>query len=234
VTALILAAGSGRRIRSVSKSIPKPLIEIGGAPVLVHNLRLLARHGVKRAWINLHFRPRAIRKAVGTGLKYKVRVSYSDEPRLLGTSGAVRKLARPLGRAPFFVLYGDNYTDCDLRALAALHRRKRAAVTIAGFDPRVNPNSGIAGGRIRASKEGRVIEFVEGRKNARGFVNAGVYAVDPRVLAYIPQGFSDFGKDLFPALLRAGEKICLYRMKGFCLALDTPRAYRTALKAVPS
>jgi NDP-sugar pyrophosphorylase family protein len=132
------------------------------------------------------------------------------------------------------VLYGDNYTDCDLRALAALHRKKRAVVTIAGFDPKVNPNSGIAGGRIRASREGRILHFAEGQKNVRGFVNAGVYAVDPKIFAYIPKGFSDFGKDIFPALLRAGERMYLYRMKGFCLALDTPRAYRAALKAVPS
>ena len=229
--ALVLAAGKGARIARTAKGVPKPLLEIAGKPVLVHNLLLLARHGVRKVWINLHEKPEKIRKKIGDGRRWGVRVSYSHEPALLGTAGAARRLLRDLGPGSFFVLYGDNYTDCDLSELAGFHRARRPAVTVAAFDPKRNPNSGIAGGRMIVGRHGRVRRFVEGSPLQGGWVNAGVYAVDPKALKDRPEGFSDFGHDVFPDLLRKGKKIYAYRMKGFCLALDTPAAYRAARKA---
>ena len=228
--ALVLAAGKGSRIARVAKGLPKPLLEIAGEPVLVHNLRLLARHGVRGVWINLHERAGDIRAWIGNGNQWRVRVSYSLERTLLGTAGAARKLLRRLGPGDFLVLYGDNYTDCDLSQLAKTHHEHAAAVTIAAFDPKRNPNSGVAGGRMRIGANGRVKDFIEGGRTRGGWVNAGIYAVNPKALKGVPSGFSDFGRDVFPDLLRKGEKIYAYRMKGFCLALDTPAAYRTALR----
>ena len=233
VKALVLAAGKSTRISSVAGNLPKPLIEIAGACVLAHNLKLLASHGIIEVFINLHYKPELIRREIGDGGKWGVSVKYSQESDILGTSGAVKKLSVQLGTGTFLVLYGDNYTDCNLTELLEKHRNSGSASTIAVFDHTKNRNSKIAGGRVVLGEGDAVESFTEG--NVQGaaksdYVNAGVYALDAKVISYIPDGFSDFGKDIFPLLLSKKEKISAYKISGFCLAVDTPEAYAEAVK----
>ncbi len=139
----------------------------------------------------------------------------------------MKNLEKDLGGEPFWVLYGDNYTDCDLGAMAAFHTKAQSDATIAAFDFDKNPNSRIAGGKVECGADGRVRQFLEGEKaasSASRLVNAGIYLLEPGLLAQIPSGFSDFGKDLFPALLKEQKKIYAYTMIGFCFAIDTPEA----------
>lgn len=222
--ALVLAAGKSTRISEAGGGIPKPLLKIKGDPVLVHNLKLLAGHGVKEAWINLHFKPDTVRESIGDGSRWGVAVRYWHEKEILGTAGALKNLEREFSGGSHYVVYGDNYTDCDLTEMMSRHKNKNAAATVAVFDSAKNPNSGMAGGRIKIDPEGFIEEFNEGGAGG-GWVNAGVYILEPSVLENIPKGFSDFGKDVFPALIKAKEKIYAYPIKGFCFAVDTPEAY---------
>lgn len=231
--ALVLAAGKSSRIASVADGIPKPLLKIQATPVLALNLKLLAEHGIKKVWINLHHQAELIQKEIGDGKKWGVSVAYSYEEALLGTAGAVKKLVGEFSDQPFLVLYGDNYTNCDLTALLKHHRKSKAIGTLAVFDERKNLHSGIAGGHIFANKRGTVEKFFEGKMSgskSSTLVNAGIYAFQPEIIRYIPEGFSDFGKDIFSAILKKGLKLALYKMSGFCLALDTPEAYLNAQK----
>lgn len=222
--ALVLAAGKSTRIEKAAGGIPKPLLEIKGEPVLIHNLKLLAKHGVNEAWINLHFKLNAVRECVGDGSKWGVSVRYWHEKEILGTAGALKNLEREFSGGPHYVVYGDNYTDCDLTEMMHQHIEKKVAATIAVFDASKNPNSGIAGGKIKVNPEGFIEEFNEGGGSG-GRVNAGVYVLEPSVLENISKGFSDFGKDVFPDLLKAKKKIYAYSLKGFCFAVDTPESY---------
>lgn len=234
--ALILAAGKSTRIASSVPSKPKPLIEVDGKPVLIHNLELLKKHGIVDVWINLHYEPDQIRAAVGDGSRWGVSVRYSEEKDILGTAGAVKKLDHELDGAPFWVLYGDNYTDCDLGQMAAFHAKAQSDATIAAFDFDRNPNSRIAGGKMECGADGRVRQFLEGEKadsSASRLVNAGIYLLEPSLLDQFPSGFSDFGKDLFPALLKKQKKIYAYTMSGFCFAIDTPEAMQKTREFLP-
>ncbi len=231
--ALVLAAGKSTRIAAAVPSKPKPLIEIAGQPVLFHNLDLLKKHGIRDIWINLHYEPDQIKKAVGDGKRWNAAIHYSEEKEILGTAGAVRKLEKDLAGEPFWVLYGDNYTDCDLVAMLKYHKEKKSEATIAVFDYDKNPNSQIAGGTVATEPDGRIQQFLEGEKaqglakaGAQRLVNSGIYLLEPSVLPLIPAGFSDFGKDVFPALLRERKKIYAYTMLGFCFAVDTPEAMK--------
>lgn len=229
--ALVLAAGRSTRISGIADGLPKPLLEIGGAPVIVHQLRLLARHGVREAWVNLHYRPDFIQNALGDGSKWGLRLRYSRELELLGTAGAAKNLIGEFYGESFFVLYGDNYTDCDLTGLLRRHRDSGAVGTIAVFDQRKNPNSGIAGGKVALDGDGNALGFVEGsaRTVANGtLVNAGVYILEPAVLDAIGDPPSDFGRDVFPKLLREGKRLAAYPLTGFCFGIDTPEAYERA------
>jgi mannose-1-phosphate guanylyltransferase len=214
-------------------ALPKPLIPLGGKPVLEHNLELCRRHGIGEIAINLHWRPELIREFVGDGRRWELQVTYSVEEELLGTAGGVKRMASFLGGASFLVLYGDNYTDCDLTALLAQHRATEAWATVAVFDTRAGRHSGIAGSRVVLAEDDAITGFEETRGEhgvlESAWTNAGVYALDPGVLDLIPEEREwDFGRNVFPELLRQPGRMRAYRHAGFCFALDTPEAYETA------
>ncbi len=92
MNALLLAAGEGTRLRPLTEKLPKPMIPIAGKPILQHNVELLARHGIREIAINLHHCPEVVRSHFGDGSRFGVSITYSYEPELLGTAGAVKKL----------------------------------------------------------------------------------------------------------------------------------------------
>ena len=232
---VLLAAGNSTRIATVGRGVPKPLLAVQGEPILVRNIRWLAGAGVRRIWVNLHYRGDLIRAALGDGAAWRVQVHYSEEPTILGTAGGVRKLLPSLGET-FLVVYGDNLVQLDLPAFVASHRARRADVSIALFDERT-PNTGMAGGCVALGDDDLVASFVEGAadSDAAPFVNAGVYAVERGVLAEFPEGrFLDWGKDVFPVLLARGARLSGYRIEGYCLGLDTPASYERGMALISS
>ena len=232
--ALVLAAGRSSRVSSVLGNRSKVLLDIGGMTVLERNLEWLVNNGITSVWINLHYQPKDVRVVVGDGAQLGLSVSYSEEAELLGTAGAFRALA-PEWTDTVLVLYGDNVTSFDLNRFLERHWSAGSLATIALFDPEAHANSGIAGGKVTIKGE-RVIAFTEGADAASGsfLVNAGVYALEPAVLAYVPSGRApDFGRDVFPALLAAGEQVTAHVMEpeGHCFGLDTPESLQRTLKA---
>jgi NDP-sugar pyrophosphorylase family protein len=113
----ILAGGLGTRLGEYVRETPKPLLEVAGEPFLLHQLRLLAAHGVSEVVLCVGYRGELIESRIG-GARFGVRIRYSfDAPGLDGTLGALRR-ARPLLGERFLVLYGDTYLRIDYGALA--------------------------------------------------------------------------------------------------------------------
>ena len=227
--ALVLAAGKGSRLRSLAQGRPKPLMPIGGAPILAHNLRWLAASGVEEVFINLHFAPEAITAEIGDGTAFGLAIRYVFEPALLGTAGALANLGAAFD-GPMWVVYGDSLVRCDLDALAAAHARSGAELTLALFDRDLHPHTGVAGGRVATGPDGRISGFVEGGGCAAiaGLVNAGVYRAEPSILDLIPTGRAvDFGHDVFPAMLASNRRLMAHiiELEGYCLGLDTPESF---------
>lgn len=116
--ALILAAGRGERMRPVTDSTPKPLIEVGGRPLIEHHLANLRTAGVARVVVNLGWLGSRIRDALGDGARYGVSIAYSDEGwPALETGGGIFRALPLLGDAPFVVVNGDVWCDYPLNAL---------------------------------------------------------------------------------------------------------------------
>ena len=233
VQGLVLAAGRSSRIAGDLDGRSKLLVDIGGETVLERNLRWVAASGVREVWINLHYRPEEIRTAVGDPRRFGLQVRYSEEPELLGTAGAFRVLA-PYWRDAVLVVYGDNVSRFALRALLERHRTGGAMATLALFDSRLHANSGIAGGRVLV-ENGRVVAFVEGGGADLSLVNAGVYVLDPGLVEYVREGGApDFGRDVFPALLAAGQRIDAHLIEpdGYCFGIDTPDALARTREAL--
>jgi len=110
----ILAGGVATRLRPITETIPKSLIEVAGRPFLFHQLEWLRKEGVERVVLCVGYLGEKLRAAVGDGMALGLKVEYSlDGDRLLGTGGALRKAVSKLGDQ-FFVLYGDSYLRCSL------------------------------------------------------------------------------------------------------------------------
>ncbi|HSQ68604.1 MAG TPA: sugar phosphate nucleotidyltransferase, partial [Steroidobacteraceae bacterium] len=106
--AMILAAGRGERMRPLTLLRPKPLLEVGGEPLIVHQLRALAGAGFREIVINLSWLGEMIRAALGDGSSLGVSIRYRDEgPEPLETGGGIFRALPLLGPAPFLVLNGD-------------------------------------------------------------------------------------------------------------------------------
>jgi NDP-sugar pyrophosphorylase family protein len=229
--ALVLAAGRGERLRPLTDDRPKPMIEIGGKPILQYNLELLVRAGIREAAVNLHYRPDVVRDFFGDGSRFGIELTYAYEPTLLGTAGAARGLADFLSAGDFAVAYGDNLSTIDLAAMTSLHRERNADVTLALFHRTDVRASGIVG----VGADDRVTRFLEKPREDEIFshwVNAGYLVARPSILERIPADRpSDFGRDVLPALLATGARIYGYRMTEDLWWIDTLADYERTKKA---
>ena len=218
---MLLAAGKGQRLAPFTDSIPKPMMEIEGKPILEYGVRLCAHYGIRELIINLHHCPEVITGYFGDGRAWGVRIVYSHEPVLLGTAGAVKKVAGEFTDT-FLVLYGDNLTTCDLGRLTAFHREKGAAATLALF----YRENAIASGIAEFDENGRVVRFIEKPRPEDVFspwVNAGVLVLEPGVLNSIPEDVPyDFGREVLPSLLASGAPVYGYRMTEGLWWADSP------------
>ena len=227
--AIILAAGAGTRLRPLTDTCPKPMLPIAGQPLLAHTLGWLRAHGVSEAALNLHHLPEVVRRGLGDGDAWDIRLRYSFEPELLGTAGAARAIAE---RFPgwldqtFLVVYGDMLLDLDLADLETFHRSRGAVLTMALKHTTIPQSQGM----VELDQAGRVLQFVEKPRNwaAGDLANAGVYLCEPAVLAAIPPGFADFGHDTIPALLSHGQPVYGQPARGYLLDIGTPEAYAQA------
>lgn len=209
--AMLLAAGQGMRLRPLTEQMPKCMVRLGGKPLLEYGVRWLRKHGVTDLAINLHHFPETVTEYFGDGRRWGVHITYSFEPEPLGTAGGVKRMAS-FFRGPFFVWYGDNLSTCRLDHLWDHHRSCGGAVTIA-LHHREDPTHG---GIVGLDARDRITRFVEKPAGTEAFshwVNAGIYVLEPAVLAEIPADKGvDFGRDVFPAMLAAGHAVFGYRM----------------------
>jgi N-acetyl-alpha-D-muramate 1-phosphate uridylyltransferase len=169
--AMILAAGRGERLRPITDRLPKPLVEIGGEPLLAHQLRWLAAAGLRDVVINLHHLGQQIVDQFGDGGDYGVRIEYSIENRLLETGGGIVNALPLLGDEPFVILNGDIFTDFPFTALpAAPDVGVQGHLVVTPRPPfRDNGDFEVAGGRVTARGD--------------GYVYCGIAMLDPAALA---------------------------------------------------
>ncbi|WP_432723763.1 nucleotidyltransferase family protein [Jeongeupia wiesaeckerbachi] len=127
--AMILAAGRGERMRPLTDTCPKPLLDVAGTPLIGWHLRRLAAAGVTDVVINHAWLGELIEATLGDGTAYGVRIAYSAETTALETAGGIAMALPLLGDAPFLLLSGDIYTDYDLAHLVGVARQMAADPT---------------------------------------------------------------------------------------------------------
>jgi mannose-1-phosphate guanylyltransferase len=209
--AMLLAAGLGTRLHPLTDSVSKCMIPIAGKPLLEHNVGVLRSYGVTDLVINLHHLPETVMNHFGDGSGFGVRITYSHEPELLGTAGAVKKVERFFD-GPFFIWYGDNLSTCRLDRLWQFHQSRRGVATIALHHREDPTRSGIVG----LDLDDRITRFLEKPRPDQIFsnwVSAGILVLEREVLKAIPaESVVDFGRDVFPALTQQDCAVFGYRM----------------------
>jgi len=130
----ILAGGLATRLRPLTETIPKALVDVNGEPFIAHQLRLLRTNDIERVIICAGYLGEMIQEWIGDGTRFGLCVEFAfDGPQLLGTAGAVKRVLPVLGRA-FFVLYGDSYLPCDYRAVQTAFERSGRQALMTVFD----------------------------------------------------------------------------------------------------
>ncbi|MCM2310059.1 MAG: nucleotidyltransferase family protein [Steroidobacteraceae bacterium] len=168
--AMILAAGRGERMRPLTLARPKPLLEAGGAPLIVHHLRALRSAGFTDVVLNLSWLGDQIRGALGDGSQHGVRIHYSDEgPEPLETGGGIFRALPLLGAGPFVVLNGDVWTDLDWSALRERLAPQDLAHLVLVPNPAHNPNGDFV------LESARIVETAGERLT---FSGVGVYRAE--------------------------------------------------------
>jgi NDP-sugar pyrophosphorylase family protein len=216
---MLLAAGLGTRMRPLTRRVAKPALPVLNRPLVHWTLERLAGAGVTDVIVNLHHRPASVRRAVGDGSAFGLRVRYSLERRILGTGGGPRKVREALGDEPFLLVNGDVVFDFDLCALVARHRASGARATLALLpNPRPRRYTAVVleRGRVRA---------IGGRPRGPAWLFTGVHVMDPRLLDRLPVGASDSVRDLYLPMIEAGEEVGGMRVSGAWYDLGRPWLY---------
>jgi histidinol-phosphate phosphatase family protein len=224
--AIILAGGLGTRLRARLGDLPKPMIPIGGKPLLEHQVELAARHGYRDIIIFACYRADLIAAHFGAGSKWGVQLRIVTEREPLGTAGAVLA-GRDLLADEFIVFYGDTMVNVDLSRLMDAHHRAKADATLL-LHPNDHP---LDSDLVEIDDFDRIVAF-HNRPHAAGvwrqnLVNAGLYVLRREILAVLPAPTKpqDFGKDLFPELVRRGAKMLGYNSPEFIKDIGTPERY---------
>ncbi|MEO0648462.1 MAG: sugar phosphate nucleotidyltransferase, partial [Cyanobacteria bacterium J06650_10] len=226
--AVIMAGGSGTRLRPLTCDLPKPMVPVLNRPIAEHTINLLKRHNITEIIATLFYLPDVMRDYFQDGRDFDVQMTYAvEEDQPLGTAGCVKNVAELLDDT-FVVISGDSITDFDLSAAIEFHQRKGAKATLV-LTHVPNP---LEFGVVITDESGQIVRFLEKPSTSEVFsdtVNTGVYILEPSVLDYLPADQEqDFSKDLFPLLLEKQEPMYGYVAEGYWCDVGHLNAYREA------
>ncbi|MEM1620104.1 MAG: nucleotidyltransferase family protein [Fervidicoccaceae archaeon] len=202
--ALIYAGGLGKRLRPLTDAIPKPMIRVGGKPILQWQLEHLRRHDVRRILLLVGYKAEAIEKYFGDGSAFGVEIKYSREEEPLGTAGSLAKALELVNTEKFLLLNGDIITNIDVRKLLeALDNEPKAGASIAAVE--LPSPFGV----LQIDESGLVRGFVEKPRLKDVWINAGLYAMRKSVVEGLCPRRGDVERTLLPALAEEGRLVAV-------------------------
>lgn len=233
---VILAGGRGVRLSEETHVRPKPMVEIGGVPILVHIMKIYSYYGykdfiiavgylgelVKDYFLNYHVRNSDMAIDLGTGqVKYEQPVEdwavrLIDTGQATMTGGRLQRLGAALRPSGSFMLtYGDGVSDVDVRALVAFHRRHGKLATVTAVRPPARFGALTFDGD-------RVVEFREKPQTGEGWINGGFFVFEPGVFDYLHGDATILEQEPLSTLARDGQ-LMAYKHDGFWYPMDTVR-----------
>jgi dTDP-glucose pyrophosphorylase/CBS domain-containing protein len=220
--AVVMAGGLGMRLRPLTDDLPKPMLSVGGRPLLELTLDSLHRAGVRHVHVSTNYQAEKIIEHFGDGSALGVELSYINEDIPLGTAGALGLMDVP--DSTLLVINGDILTHVDLQAMLEFHQEQRAQMTVG-----VRQYDMIVPYGVVECDGPRVLGLRE-KPRATFLVNAGVYLLEPSVFAYIPKRQRLDMTDLIQALLDAGRPVMSFPIIEYWMDIGHPGDYEQAQK----
>ncbi len=221
--AVILAGGFGKRLKPLTDDRPKPMIEVGGAPILVWQIDWLRRHDIKEVIICIGYLKGSVIDYIGSGQKFGVSVGYSVEEEPLGTGGALKNAASLISGDRFIAMNGDILTDLDPWSLANDISSHDGAVGSIAAVPLRSPYG------IIEIDNGLAMGFREKPTLADYWINAGVYCLSRSILDLLPQ-YGMLESTTLPEMAKEGKILVTKYSDVHWRSIDTHKDIEEAQK----
>ncbi len=219
--AVIMAGGLGSRLKSLTSTVPKPMLRIGDKPILQLILEQFRRAGISRFIVSVNYRAEVIKDYFGDGGEFDVGIEYIQETERMGTAGCLSLLDR-LPEDPFLVINGDILTDVDPHELLQQHRATGTIATVCLHEYRMNVPYGVI--RTQAHQ----VLAIEEKPSAVYRINAGIYALNPECIAWVPPKQHFDMPALLDAVLRRGLTVGAYPLTGYWVDIGNPEDFQRA------
>ncbi|MEW5772893.1 MAG: nucleotidyltransferase family protein [Thermodesulfobacteriota bacterium] len=215
---VLMAGGLGTRLRPLTDDCPKPLLKVGGKPILQTIIEKFREAGFYRFFLSVNYRAEMVRAFFGDGSHLGVQIEYLHETEKLGTAGSLGLLPQRPDR-PFFVMNGDLLTKVDFVQLLDFHSAQGATGTMCVREYQIQIPFGVV------SVDGSTIRGVEEKPTRTFFVNAGIYAFSPEALDFVSQGdFLDM-PTLFERLAGSGRVTSAFPIFEYWLDIGQMKDY---------
>jgi len=218
----LMAGGFGTRLRPLTNACPKPLLKVGGKPILEKIMENFIKAGFHRFYISTHYMPEMIRDHFGDGSKWGVSIEYVHEQSPLGTGGALGLLPANMPDLPIIMMNGDVLTNVDFEELLDYHNEKQSVCTMCVCEYEYQVPYGV----IEADGH-KVVDMVE-KPIHKYFVNAGIYVVEPRMARSVDVNQVIDMPTLIEKYIQSSSEVSLYPLHEYWKDIGQMRDFHQA------
>ena len=222
---VIMAGGLGSRLRPLTAGIPKPLLKVGAKPISETIIENCISSGFKKFYLSVNYKAQMIEDHFGDGSNWGVQISYLKEEKQKGTAGSLSLLPE-IPPKPFLVINADLVTDLNFQDLISFHLEHKVVATMCVKEYEFAVPYGV----VRVNDG--AIEKIDEKPIHKFFVNAGVYVLDPKVLAFLPENKSLDMTDLFSRVIDDNQNTAVFPIHEYWLDIGCDDDYQHANRKV--
>ena len=211
---ILLAGGFGTRLSEYTETLPKPMVEIGGKPILWHIMNFYAKYNHKNFYIALGYKGEIIKKYF-SNLSEDWEINLIDTGQETMTGGRVKRLKNLIGNETCLLTYGDGLSNINLNSLIDFHKKHGKLVTVSAVRPPARF------GAIKLNND-RVVNFKEKSKTEEGWINGGFFVIEPKFFDFIEGDKTYLEREPLEKAVREKE-LYAFKHNGFWQCMDTKR-----------
>jgi glucose-1-phosphate cytidylyltransferase len=211
---VILAGGFGTRLSEYTKTIPKPMINIDGKPILLHIMKFYAKHGFKNFYIALGYRGKIIKKFFNKKF-FDWNINLIETGKNTMTGGRLKRLKKYVGNETFMMTYGDGLSNVNLKKLLKFHKKNKKLVTLTA----VRPPARFGALKLKGHN---VNYFKEKSQLDEGWINGGFFVMEPKFLKFIKNDDTYLEREPLEQMTKKRQLIA-FKHEGFWQCMDTKR-----------